>query len=184
MDMKKILFPLLALALIAFLVWWLIQAANTPSLVYEKVTLPEDNEILNTTQWDYLDTVVNVGMQGLGVHGVPIAIQPMSDRVSNGFEESEGLELEAYIAEWQDGYTLCVNGDLGHDHAIDVISHELIHLSQYVNKELVLKSGTAVSWMGEDYDLSLIPYNDRPWEHDAFANQHALAGTIRARILK
>ena len=183
MGMKKILFVLSALLLLGALIWWLIQTP-VKSPYYKQVVLTENNDITNTTEWTYLDTVVSVGMAQLGMNGINILIQPMSERIKTRFQESEGVELEAYIAEWMDGYTICVNGDLGREHAIEVISHELIHLTQYSDKELILTEGTVVLWMGERYDILGIPYNDRPWERDAFANQNALAGSLRNQILQ
>lgn len=183
MIMKKILFVLAAVLLLGALIWWLIQTPG-PVTSYKPVVLTERNEVINTSEWDYLDTVLHVGMDQLGLQGVRILVQPMNARIKNKFEESEGVELEAYIAEWMYDYTICVNGNLGHEHAIDVIAHELIHLAQYKNKELIVTDGTVVLWMGEKYDVLGIPYNDRPWERDAFANQRALAGSIRAKILE
>ena len=181
--MKKILFVLAALLLLGSLIWWLIQ---TPikSPYYKQIPLTNDSDIINTTPYTYLDTVVSVGASQLGIRGTRILIQPMSERIRNRFEESEGLELEAYVAEWMDGYTICINGDLGREHSIEVISHELIHLTQYMEQELIVTEGTTVLWMGERYDILGIPYNDRPWERDAFANQNALAGSIRNQILQ
>lgn len=181
--MKKILFVFSALLLLGALIWWLIQTP-VKSPYYKQVVLTEDNDIINTTEWTYLDTVVTVGMTQLEVKGINVLIQPMSERVRTRFHESEGIELEAYIAEWMDGYTICVNGDLGRERAIEVISHELIHLTQYQDKELILTEGTVVLWMGERYDILGIPYNDRPWERDAFANQNSLARSIRKQILQ
>jgi hypothetical protein len=181
--MKKILFALAALLLIGALIWWLSQTP-VKSPYYKQVVLIEDNDIINTTPYVYLDTVVSLGMTKLGIRGETVLIQPMSDRIRNRFEESEGIELKAYIAEWMEGYTICINDDLGHDQAIDVISHELIHLAQYRDKDLILTEGTVVLWMGTPYDVLGIPYNDRPWERAAFAKQRALAATLRTQILE
>ncbi len=181
--MKKILFVLASVLLIGFLIWWLIQTPQGP-VYYKKIVLTNDSEIINTTPYDYLDTVISVGASELGIKGTRILIQPMSERIRNKFEESEGIELEAYIAEWMDGYTICINGDLGRERSIEVISHELIHLTQYMEQELIVSDGTVVLWMGERYDILGIPYNDRPWERDAFTNQKSLASKIRSQILE
>ena len=182
-GMKKILFVLAALLLLGALIWWLIQTP-VKSPYYKQVVLTGNNDITNTTEWTYLDTVVSVGMSQLDIRGVNVLIQPMSERIKTKFEESEGVELEAYIAEWMEGYTICVNGELGRSKAIDVIAHELVHLTQYRDKELVLTEGTVVLWMGTRYDVLGIPYNDRPWERDAFARQRSLVASLRAQILE
>jgi hypothetical protein len=181
--MKKTLLILAALLLLGALIWWLIQTP-VKSSYYKQVVLVDSNAIINTTEYAYLDTVVSVGMTELGIECETVLIQPMGDRIRTRFEESEGLELKAYIAEWMEGYTICVNGNLGRSQAIDVIAHELIHLTQYRDKELVLTGGTVVLWMGTRYDVLGIPYGDRPWERDAFARQRSLVASLRAQILE
>jgi hypothetical protein len=181
--MKKILLILVAVLLLGALIWW---ATQSPRLVtsYKQVVLLEENELINTTEHVYLDTVVNVGMHELGLKGIKVLVQPMQDRIRDKFEESEGIQLQAYIAGWMDGYTICVNGDLGRIKAIDVIAHELIHLEQYHNQDLIVGDGPVVLWMGERYDVLGIPYAERPWERDAFSREKALASKIRAQLLE
>ena len=181
--MKKILLILAAVLLIGALIWWVIQTPS-PVTSYKQVVILEQNDLINTTEYTYLDTALNVGMNELGMKGVRVLIQPMQDRIRDKFEESEGIELKAYVAEWMDGYTLCINGDLGRVQAIDVIAHEIIHLEQYYNQDLIVGDGPVVLWMAERYDVLGIPYAERPWERDAFSRQKDLASKMRARLLE
>jgi hypothetical protein len=178
--MKRFLILLLVLLLVGGLIWLL---STSKPVVYQPVTLSETNGILNTTPYTYLDTVVDVGLAELGVVGLNVLVQPMSDRIRTRFEEAEGAALEAYIAEWLDGYVICVNGDLGRKRAIDVMAHELWHLSQYQSKRLVLLGGSEVLWLGTRYDVLTLPYAERPWEREAFREQGPLARAIRQRLL-
>jgi hypothetical protein len=178
--MKKILILLLVLLLLGGLIWLL---STRKPVVYQPVTLSETNGILNTTPYAYLDTVVDVGLAQLGVVGLNVLVQPMNDRIRTRFEEAEGAALEAYIAEWLDGYVICVNGDLGRNRAIDVMAHELWHLSQYQSKRLVLLGGSEVLWLGTRYDVLTLPYAERPWEREAFREQGPLARAIRQQLL-
>ena len=178
--MKKILILLLVLLLLGGLIWLL---STSKPVVYQPVILSETNGILNTTPYAYLDTVVDVGLTELGVAGLNVLVQPMSDRIRTRFEEAEGAALEAYIAEWLDGYVICVNGDLGRNRAIDIMAHELWHLSQYNSKRLVLLGGSQVLWLGTRYDVLTLPYAERPWEREAFREQGPLARAIRQRLL-
>jgi hypothetical protein len=178
--MKKFLILLLVLLLLGGLIWLL---STSKPVVYQPVTLSETNGILNTTPYPYLDTVVDVGLTELGVAGLNVLVQPMSDRIRTQFEREEGAALEAYIAEWLDGYVICVNGDLGHNRAIDIMAHELWHLSQYQSKRLVLLGGSEVLWLGTRYDVLTLPYAERPWEREAFREQGPLARAIRQQLL-
>jgi hypothetical protein len=178
--MKKFLILLLVLLLLGGLIWLL---STSKPVVYQQVTLSETNGILNTTPYPYLDTVVDVGLTELGVAGLNVLVQPMSDRIRTRFEREEGAALEAYIAEWLDGYVICVNGDLGRNRAIDIMAHELWHLSQYQSKRLVLLGGSEVLWLGTRYDVLTLPYAERPWEREAFREQGPLARAIRQQLL-
>jgi len=178
--MKRFFVLLLALLLLGGLIWLL---STSKPVVYQQVTLSETNGILNTTPYPYLDTVVDVGLTELGVVGLNVLVQPMSDRIRTRFEDEEGAALEAYIAEWLDGYVICVNGDLGRKRAIDVMAHELWHLSQYQSKRLVLLGGSEVLWLGTRYDVLTLPYAERPWEREAFREQGPLARAIRQQLL-
>lgn len=181
--MKKFLFVLAAIVILGLLIWWVAQSPQ-PSTYYKQIPLVEANDVINTTEWDYLDTTVQVGMNELDLVGVKVLIQPMNERIRNRFEATEGVELEAYVAEWMDGYTICVNGNLGRAHAIDVIAHELIHLQQYHSKDLIVGDDTVVLWRGQSYDVLGLPYADRPWEREAFSYQRELANRIRKQILE
>lgn len=178
--MKRFLALLLVLLLLGGLIWLM---RTSQPVSYQPVVLSATNDILNTTPYPYLDTVVDVGLTELGVSGLGVLVQPMSDRIRNHFEESEGAALEAYIAEWLDGYVICVNGDLGRSRAIEVMAHELWHLSQYQSRRLVLLGGSEVIWLGTRYDVLTLSYTERPWEREAFQEQGPLARAIRQRLL-
>ena len=178
--MKKILLVLAVLLLLGWLIWLL---NSSKPVVYQPIVLSGNNEITNTTTWTYLDTVVSVGLDELDVKGTPVLIQPMNERMRSRFESSEGMELEAYIAEWMEGYTICVNKDLGRSRAIEIMAHELLHLAQYQKGRLVVGNTTEVLWLGVPYDVLQMTYNERPWEQEAFAQQADLARRIRLQLL-
>jgi hypothetical protein len=183
--MKKITFILLSFLLIGVLIWWVAQTPAPKPVTFKPVVLSERNLIWTTTEWSYLDTIISVGMDELGIENTEVLTQEMNERIKNKFEESsEGIELKAYVAPWVRGYVICVAGDLGRDAAIDVISHELIHLVQYADSSLVVEDGTEVIWLGAKYDILHIPYDERPWEKAAFRKHPELARKIRAKILE
>lgn len=183
--MKKIAFILLSILLIVSLIWWVVQTPAPKPTTYKKVTLSERNLIWSTTEWTYLDTIVSVGMDELGIKDMEVLIQPMNERIKSKFEEgSDDIQLKAYVSQWIRGYVISVDGDLGKDAAIDIMSHELIHLVQYEDSSLVVGDGTEVIWLGAKYDILHVPYDERPWEKSAFRKQTELADKIRAKILE
>jgi hypothetical protein len=101
--MKKILLILAAVLLLGALIWWVIKTPG-PVTSYKQVVLLEQNDLINTTEYAYLDTVLNIGMNELGMKEIRVLVQPMQDRIRDKFEESEGVELKAYVAGWTAGY--------------------------------------------------------------------------------
>lgn len=183
--MKKTIFILASILLLGALIWWVAQTPDPKPTTYKQVVLSERNLIWSTTEWTYLDTVVSVGMDELGISGMEVLIQPMDERIKSRFEEgSDDIQLKAYVSQWLRGYVISVDADLGKDAAIDIMSHELIHLVQYEDSSLVVGDGTEVIWLGAKYDVLHLPYDERPWERAAFRKQTELAGKIRAKILE
>lgn len=78
-----------------------------------------------------------------------------------------------------------VNGDFylfidvfDRNKAINVISHEVVHMLQYSSKKLVYNNNTGeLFWNGSKHSLD-VEYENRPWEIEAFENQ----GRIQKRI--
>ena len=54
--------------------------------------------------------------------------------------------------------------------SINVLSHELIHLKQYYNKELMIIKDS-IYWKNELINIFSISYKNRPWEIEAYADQ-------------
>lgn len=183
--MKKIIFILLLFLLVGVLIWWVAQTPAPKPVAFRPVVLSERNLIWTTTEWTYLDTIISVGMDELGLENTEVLTQKINERIKNKFEESNrGIELKAYVAPWVRGYVISVAGDLGRNAAIDIISHELIHLVQYADSSLIVGEGTEVIWLGAKYDILHMSYDERPWERSAFRKHPELARKIRAKILE
>lgn len=71
-------------------------------------------------------------------------------------------------------YTIIIAKDA--KNKIKILAHEMVHVKQYINKELVdeIEPETQVgftSWKGARFDGD---YYDRPWEIEAFGLQRSL----------
>jgi hypothetical protein len=134
--------------------------------------------VANRTEDNYLDSVVYVGLNELGMDSLAITIRPITDEVKQQFD-SEGT-LKAHILGRGRQYIIFLD-DMGRDESIKVLSHELIHLRQYVTQKLILHKNEVI-WDGKvisGYEVSESKYNDRPWEIEAFAEQRQLENKIR-----
>lgn len=166
---NKILLVILAILLIVGL-YLLNKNSNKP---YNKVILSKENHITNVTNTVYLDTIINVGLSKLNQSNVSIVILPLTQRQIDQFGDNG--ELKAQIVGKDNQYIIFV-ADLTRSEAITVISHELIHLTQYRSGRLKLTQ-TGVIWEDKVIDVNLA-YDKRPWELEAFSKQRNLSDKI------
>jgi hypothetical protein len=145
---------------------------------FKQFDIETTNMVSNRTEDNYLDSVVYVGLNELGIDSLAITIRPITDEVKQQFD-SEGT-LKAHILGRGRQYIIFLD-DMGRDESIKVLSHELIHLRQYVTQKLILHKNEVI-WDGKvisGYEVSESKYNDRPWEIEAFAEQRQLESKIR-----
>lgn len=139
---------------------------------FNQVEINYNNSVYNNSLPSYYDTILYVGLDAAGLIGVSITIDKLSDAARNQFDG----ELKAHLRYFNNVYYLFID-NYDRQEAIEVISHELIHVQQYNSGDLIYYDGK-VWWKGEEFDLSNIEYTKRPWEDDAFANQSKITSTI------
>jgi hypothetical protein len=141
---------------------------------FNQVELPTTNSVVNSLgRLQYYDTILAVGMDGAGLSGMIVVINDLTDAAKNQFNG----ELKAHIRYFNGVYYLFV-GALNRSEAIEVMSHEIIHMQQYQSGELVYENGE-VTWQGQDYTFALQDeYEKRPWERDAFSKQGSIEKVI------
>jgi hypothetical protein len=164
--------------LILLLIFGIYKLSTRKERTFKIVQIDKHNFIQNKTDKPYLDSIVHVGMNELGINGTYIIIRSLTKETKKQF--STDIELKAYIKGLGKQYVIWVD-DMGRDETIRVLSHELIHLRQYYNGKLVVSDGL-IKWNDQIIpvnELSTIDYNSRPWEIEAFQEQKYLDIDIR-----
>lgn len=176
--MKKSKIVLIIFILIVFFVgiYFLNKKNEKP---FKEVDIPDTaNYINNRTENKYIDTVLLLAANKLGVEGAIISVFPMSDEVRINFERDNNISLKAFIV--GSGYQYAIfTQDLDRMESITVFSHEMIHLKQYNSNRLIVLGNGVVTWEGQKIEVNSIPYNDRPWEREAFQNETKLANDLK-----
>lgn len=63
--------------------------------------------------------------------------------------------------------------------------HEFVHLKQWCLGELAIGPTGALSYQGREIpDVKAIPYNERPWEKEAFDKMDELANWVLGRLVQ
>jgi hypothetical protein len=174
-TLKKYVGVIILLLLVIFGIYKL---STRKERTFKIVQIDKYNFIQNKTNKPYLDSIIHVGMNELGISGTYIIIKPLTEQTKQQF--SSELNLKAHIKGLGKQYVIWVD-DMDRDESITVLSHELIHLRQYYNGKLIV-TNELIKWDDQVIpvnELSSIDYNARPWEIEAFQEQKYLDIDIR-----
>lgn len=139
---------------------------------FKPVELEQDNYVSNNSLPSYYDTIVSIGLELAGIEGTSVTIEELSDKAKQSFNG----ELNAHIR-YIDGKFYLFIDPLSKKRAITIISHEIIHMKQYLDGTFQYDDGK-ITWNGQAYLLEDINYDDRPWETEAFQMESQLASQI------
>jgi len=148
---------------------------------FEDIEFETTNTVYNTANKDFYDEVVQVGLREMSMDSIVVSIKQITQSSKDNFDID--TELRAHIlpnGSRGNNYVIWID-DMGRFESIVVLSHELIHLSQYQNKELIIEEDGIV-WKRIKFtyqDISYMDYRTRPWERDAFNKEKTLRFKIQ-----
>jgi hypothetical protein len=173
--MKKTIWFVIIALIIGIIIYYLNKGSKTE--YFNEVTLPETNTVYNSSNYNFMDTIVSIGLRELNVKDKTVTIRNMPSYVSSSFDNQNNMQLEASVYGVGDTYIIYVT-DMDRNEAMKILSHELIHLEQYASKRLVVVSNGLVTWEGKEITILNYPYNQRPWEIEAYDGQRDLQKRI------
>jgi hypothetical protein len=170
--MKKNLIIIISIILLILLIL-LIVKSDFEEKPFKNVVLSENNQIINRTNINYYDTILNVGLDELKIEGISVVVIEMTENMRRQFNG----ELKAHVRFHENVYYLFI-GNENRSNSIDIISHEIIHINQYHTNQIVFDGIDIVTWEGQPFGKNDIEYELRPWEIDAFKKQNELSARI------
>lgn len=171
-NIVKIIVGLIILAILLFLIF----RKGTGEKQFNEIQLTENNFIYNEKFPTYYDTILMVAMDEVELAGFNVILRELSDKTKSQFDG----ELKAHIRYENDDFYLFTN-TMDRKEAIEVFSHEVIHMLQYRSGNLIYTNGN-VTWMGEVLDLNSKEYEQRPWEMEAFQQQTKLISLVEGSL--
>jgi len=131
------------------------------SVTYDK----NANLIVNRTNNKSLDTIYHKGLEILGIKGEKFVIREIDENIKTGFQDN--LTLIGSVVKY-DEYYLIYTKITNNKKMVDIASHELIHVKQYIDNRLEVID-KKLRWEETFYTLPLtIGYENAPWEIEAF----------------
>jgi len=175
MKNKNLIWIILGIILLSLIIY----LVTLPEKQFRVVTFTPTSYVINRTDTSYLDTIVHIGLNELGIDNISVIIREMdSPKVIEGDYDTQGF-IVSRLGGGRD-YLIFLKKGMDRYKAIEVLSHELIHLKQYNNRDLILLGVGHLSWMGTEYkDISTIPYMEREWEKEAFSESPELKESIK-----
>lgn len=170
--MRKNIILIIGVILSLLLIFFVITGIKAEEKPFNQIELSYKNAINNFENPSYYDTILQVGLDNMGIEGVIVNVMRLSDGAKSQFDG----ELKAHVRYVGDNFYLFID-EMDREDAITVISHEIIHMQQYISGDLVF-NGTNVIWLGEEISLNAKDYEDRPWERDAYKRESDLAKNV------
>ena len=179
MKFKEALLALLIVSVITLLSFlFLSKAEANTNHPYNQVELSTNNFVLSGISNTGYDTVASVALDVAGISGVQVNIQELSQSAKSQFEG----ELKAHVRYFNGQFYIFIS-DVDHKEAIDVISHEVVHIQQYLSGDFVYDDSNGNTyWKGELYDINNTSYDSRPWENDAFSKQSSISDKVYDKL--
>lgn len=138
-----------------------------PFNVYE---FPSTLIVENTTNYNRADTIAMVlGNKILGLDTLNLMIVYIPDIVNSGEMEFYGI-VQMLPFKTNQFLILLNRKNMGLSRLKETLSHEFIHIDQYLRGDLILLSDYAI-WEGDTIFLDDAEYKERPFEKEAFTNQ-------------
>jgi hypothetical protein len=144
---------------------------------FKIVALYKESYVVNRTQVPFLDTIVHLGLKELHIPKTLVLIKTLDPSL---LEAESGLEIKAYVEEHSGSYLIYIR-PMGREESIKILSHEMIHIAQYHLGEIRL-TDKGVIWKKTMLYPTQTPYEQRPWEQQAFALQRELYDKIAKQL--
>ena len=177
---RKSIAIIISIALAAFIILlFTMKAPDSEAEYFNQVELSDNNFIPNPNGIAFYDTIISVGLDNAGISGVNVVVSELSNSAKEQFTSGE---LKAHVRYFNGTFYLFLD-KYGRKEAMDVISHEIIHMVQYTTGQLIYENGV-LYWEGLIYDLENLDYENRPWERDAFSRESDLSLKVYNTLYK
>lgn len=173
---KKVLLIIGGLLLIGIIVLIVLKSSKQERY-FNQVILNDNNIVILNVDKSYYDTIIKIGLDEVNIKDIKVVVIELTDASKSQFD---GGDLKAHIR-YHEGVYYLFMGDYDRNESIDIISHEIIHITQYYSGKLDYTDGQ-LTWDDRIYDLNNVSYEERSWEVDAFSKQKQLSNRIKERL--
>jgi hypothetical protein len=136
-----------------------------------------NNLILNTTRFNIINSNISKYFLIENIEGISLIINEIPKHL---YYMENGSIVNGFVIQHNEcDYYLFLSPMLEGNNILMVLSHELIHIKQYYTKKLIYLDSNNICWEDSIINLNSLKYLDRPWEQEAFNNQHVVFFEIK-----
>lgn len=180
MCMNKYLKILIGL-LVGLLLFFIVRSIIVGPTPYLDVEFDPKNEIFNYSTIQYVDTLSHIGLEYLGVDNLNITVLNSHPHVIRNI--LPGHTVDGFVVQTDSvSYQIWMNPSMNRNTMIRILAHELIHIEQQSSGRLEVISNELAVFEGDTIRTRQVPYEDRPWEIEAYRNQRKVERHIRSKV--
>lgn len=168
---RKVLYGLIVLVMIVII----FILKPEPKVLKNDIDFIGDNKVINSLPNTYVDTLMRVGLDVMGIDSVLIFVTPFNESIRQKINERNDLDVHALIEGDGNVYYVYVM-DMSFRKTTKVLSHELVHLEQKLRGDLTV-TDDGFLWKGMFYP-NTYKYQQRPWEKEAFKREVGIQNKI------
>lgn len=157
-------------------IYLLFVSAISKDKFYNEIQLSHSNKVANYTEMKFIDTALSVALDKKDIRNQTIVVNKLSQETKDNF----GGNLEAMVVHSNSVFYIFTD-EVSHKEAINMLSHEVIHIKQYLDKRLIVIDKQVI-WENEHLNHEMIPYEYRPWEIEAFDEQSELSEQVSQEL--
>jgi hypothetical protein len=141
---------------------------------FKQVSFKNKNTITNSTDRFYIDTIVRVALDILNLENEHVIIMNLDKSMESAL--GKDIQMKAHVKQYDNKYVIFLS-EVSRADAIATLCHECIHIRQYSNRKLIVLQDL-VFWNDVLMYPRDIPYEDRPWEIEAFQMENELIESV------
>lgn len=140
---------------------------------FNQYDFPSTLVVANATEYDRIDTLcLYLAHHITGLDTINLIITYIPEHVNEG--EMEFYGMIQMLPFQKNQFVLLLNrNQMSLSKLKETLSHEFVHVRQYISGDLVMYPLYAI-WKGEDIYFGEVDYEDRPFEIEAFGNQRKI----------
>jgi len=171
----------IVIAVLVLIVGIIVLQKKKDARPFNHIEVPLTIVVENATDYDKADTIsMYIANRIFDIDTLNLMIVYIPEHLNEG--EMELYGIVQHIPFKKNQFIILLNRkNISLSKLKEILSHEFVHISQYISGDLVVYPNYAV-WKGEDIYFGEVAYKDRPFEKEAFKYQGGVMSKLNKML--